>query len=146
MIKELNLLIKQMNENYNSEFLFINKNINEKLFYSLEVLNNGENVQNNIFLKYHIFDFCDRYLTFLNRKNNNSNNTNQNKIFTEDYHKLYEIFFKLEQSKISRYIVNIVENDPSYQNIISKEELNYYKNIQSIFTNKGKYICSIINK
>ena len=146
MIKELNLLIQQLKENYNSELLFINKNINEKLFYTLDEIKTGENAQNNIFLKHHIFDFCDRYLSFLNRKNNNSNNINENKIFTDDYHKLYEIFFKLEQSKISNYVIENIENNNINPNIISKEELNYYKNIQSIFTNKGKYICSIINK
>ena len=146
MIKELNLLINQIGENNDSKFSFINKNINEKLFNSFEVIDKGEILQNNIFIKHHIFDLCDRYLTFLNRKNNNSININENKIFTEDYTKLYEIFFKMEQSKISKYILENIENNISNPNIISKEELNYYKNIQSIFTNKGKYICSIINK
>ena len=146
MIKELNLLINQIGENNDSKFLFINKNINEKLFNSFEVINKCEDLQKNIFIKHYIFDLCDRYLTFLNRKNNNSININENKIFTEDYTKLYEIFFKMEQSKISKYILENIENNISNPNIISKEELNYYKNIQSIFTNKGKYICSIINK
>ena len=85
-------------------------------------------------------------MAFLNRKNNDSLNLNENQIFTSDYHKLYEIFFKLEQSKISKFIIENIETNNINQNIISKEELNYYKNIQSIFTNKGKYICSIINK
>ena len=105
-----------------------------------------DNVQNNLFIKHHIFDFIEKYLAFLNRKNNDSININENQIFTSDYNKLYEIFFKLEQSKISKYISENIENNASNQNIISKEELNYYKNIQSIFKNKGKYICSIINK
>jgi len=146
MIKELNLLVNQIEESNDSKFLFINKNINEKLFNSFEVMNKSEDLQNNLFIKHHIFDLCDRYLAFLNRKNNNSININENKIFTEDYHKLYEIFFKFEQSKISKYIIENIENNIPNPNIISKEELNYYKNIQSIFTNKGKYICSIINK
>ena len=57
---------------------------------------------------------------------------------------------KLEQSKISQFIQNNIENNNSFinQNMMSntKEELNYFRNIQSIFANKGKYICSIINK
>jgi hypothetical protein len=140
MIKELNLLVNQIDESNDSKFLFINKNINEKLLNSFEGINKSEDLQNNLFIKHHIFDLCDRYLAFLNRKNNNSININENKIFTEDYHKLYEIFFKFEQSKISKYIIENIENNISNPNIISKEELNYYKNIQSIFTNKGKYI------
>ena len=146
IIKEINILLKQINENNNTKFLFIDRNINESLFNSFEQINKELDVKNNFFLKYHIFDFCDRYLAFLNRKNNNSININENTIFTDDYHKIYEIFFKLEQSKISKFIIDSIENSISNQNIISKEELNYYKNIQSIFTNKGKYICSIVNK
>ena len=147
MIKEIYQLIKQINENNNSNFSFIDKNINETLFGSMEKINKKEDIQNNLLFKHHIFNFIDRYLSFLNRKNNNSINTNENKIFNNDYYKLYEIFFKLEQSKISKFIMENIENNISNQiNNISKEELNYYKNIQSIFTNKGKYICSIINK
>ena len=86
----------------------------------------------------------------MNRKNNSSVNFDENQVFTQDYHKLYEICFKLEQSKISQFIINNIENNNIFgnQNIMSniKEELNYFRNIQSIFTNKGKYVCSIINK
>ena len=146
MVKEIIILLKQMKENNISKSLFIDKNINETLFNSFEQINNEIDSKNNLFLKHHIFDFCERYLAFLNRKSNNSFNINENKIFTDDYHKIYEIFFKFEQSKIAKFIMDSIENSFSSQNIISKEELNYYKNIQSIFTNKGKYICSIINK
>ena len=143
MIKEINLLIKQINENNNTNFFFINKNIHETFLGDIK----RDDVQKNTFLNHYIFELIEKYLAFLNRKNNNSNNTNENQIFTKDYYKLYEIFFKLEQSKIAKYIIENIENNISQQNnIISKEELNYYKNIQSIFTNKGKYICSIINK
>ena len=107
-------------------------------------------MHNNQFLKNSIFDVIEKYLLFLNRKNNNSVNFDENQIFTQDYHKLYEIYFKLEQSKISQFIQNKIENNVNFmkQNIMTntKEELNYFRNIQSIFTNKGKYICSIINK
>ena len=146
MVKEIIILLKQMKENNITKSLFIDKNINETLFNSFEQINNEIDSKNNLFLKHHIFDFCERYLAFLNRKSNNSFNINENKIFTDDYHKIYEIFFKFEQSKIAKFIMDSIENSFSSQNIISKEELNYYKNIQSIFTNKGKYICSIINK
>ena len=146
MVKEINLLIKQISENNKDDFFLINKNINEEFLNEIKSSNIKDNVQNNLFIKHHIFDFIEKYLAFLNRKNNDSININENQIFTSDYNKLYEIFFKLEQSKISKYISENIENNASNQNIISKEELNYYKNIQSIFTNKGKYICSIINK
>ena len=145
MIKEMNLLVKQINENNEPKLFLGNKDINEK-FMNLQYINTIENIENNLFIKHHIFDFIDRYLSFLNRKNNNSININENQIFTTDYHKLYEIFFKMMQSKISKYIIENIENNIANQNIITKEELNYYKNIQSIFTNKGKYICSLINK
>jgi hypothetical protein len=146
MVKEINLLIKQISENNKDDFFLINKNINEEFLNEIKSSNIKDNVQNNLFIKHHIFDFIEKYLAFLNRKNNDSININENQIFTSDYNKLYEIFFKLEQSKISKYISENIENNASNQNIISKEELNYYKNIQSIFKNKGKYICSIINK
>ena len=68
MIKELNLLVNQIDESNDSKFLFINKNINEKILNSFEVINKNEDIQNNIFIKHHIFDLCDRYLAFLNRK------------------------------------------------------------------------------
>ena len=55
-------------------------------------------------------------MTFLNRKNNNSSNTNENQIFTKDYYKLYEIFFKLEQSKIAQFIQNNIENNNNFIN------------------------------
>ena len=135
--------INNKNENNNTNFFFINKNIHETFLGDIK----RDDVQKNTFLNHYIFELIEKYLAFLNRKNNNSNNTNENQIFTKDYYKLYEIFFKLEQSKIAKYIIENIENNISQQNnIISKEELNYYKNIQSIFTNKGKYICSIINK
>ena len=146
MIKEINLLIKQIKENNNDGFFLIDKNINEDLLDCIKSGNIKFNIQNNLFIKHHIFDFIGKYLAFLNRKNNDSLNLNENQIFTSDYQKLYEIFFKLEQSKISKFIIENIETNNINQNIISKEELNYYKNIQSIFTNKGKYICSIINK
>ena len=146
MIKEINLLIKQIKENNNDGFFLIDKNINEDLLDCIKSGNIKFNIQNNLFIKHHIFDFIEKYLAFLNRKNNDSLNLNENQIFTSDYQKLYEIFFKLEQSKISKFIIENIETNNINQNIISKEELNYYKNIQSIFTNKGKYICSIINK
>ena len=146
MIKEINLLIKQISENNNGSFFLIDKSINEDFLNDIKSTNIKDNIQNNLFIKHHIFDFIEKYLAFFNRKNNDSINLNENQIFTSDYHKLYEIFFKLEQSKISKFIIENIETNISNQNIISKEELNYYKNIQSIFTNKGKYICSIINK
>ena len=100
-----------------------------------------------MFLKYIIIDFIERYLSFLNKKNNTSPDNNESKVFTNDYHKLYEILFKLEQSKLIDFIIeNIEKKNINKTENISKEKLNYYRNIQSIFINKGKYICSIINK
>ena len=105
---------------------------------------------NNYIFKNNIFDVIEKYLLFLNRKKNISVNSDENQIFSQDYHKLYKIIFKLEQSKISQFIQNNIENNNNFinQNIMTntKEELNYFRNIQSIFVNKGKYICSIINK
>jgi hypothetical protein len=141
MIKELICYIEQNNNNnIDINFSLVDRNINEVIFNK-----NKDNNSMNIFFKHHIYNLIDRYLSFLNRKNNNSN-IHENQIFTNDYYKLYEIFFKLEQSKIAEFIAERIENSNTYQNIISKEELNYYKNIQSIITNKGKYVCSIINK
>ena len=147
IIKELINLIGNINNNNNISL--INRNINEKLY---DDNNNNliSNSLNNYFFKKNIFDVVEKYLNFLNRKNNNSINFDENQIFSRDYHKFYEICFKLEQSKIAQYIMNNIENNNNFikQNIISntKEELNYFRNIQSIFVNKGKYICSIINK
>ena len=146
-IQELINLIGNINNNNNISL--INRNINEKLY---DDNNNNliSNSLNNYFFKKNIFDVVEKYLNFLNRKNNNSINFDENQIFSRDYHKFYEICFKLEQSKIAQYIMNNIENNNNFikQNIISntKEELNYFRNIQSIFVNKGKYICSIINK
>ena len=149
IVKEIINMLNQV-DNSNKGITFIDKNINEKI-----IENNKNNILeysclNNYIFKNHVFDVIEKYLLFLNRKNNNSVNFDENQIFTQDYHKLYEIFFKLEQSKISQFIQNNIENNNSFinQNMISntKEELNYFRNIQSIFTNKGKYICTIINK
>ena len=145
IIKEINTNLNQIDNN-NTGLSFIDKNINEKIFNLNKENNLEQNSLNNYFLKNTIFDVIEKYLLFLNRKNNNSVNFDENQIFTQDYHKLYEIYFKLEQSKISQFIQNNIENNN--QGIISntREELNYFRNIQSIFTNKGKYVCSIINK
>ena len=149
IIKDLINILNNVNNNLGISFL--DKNMNEKVFNNKDYNNNLEyNTLNNCFFKNNIFDVIEKYLLFLNRKNNNSINFDENIIFSKDYHKLYEIFFKLEQSKIAQFIQNNIENNNNFinQNIISntKEELNYFRNIQSIFTNKGKYICSIINK
>ena len=152
IIKEIINMINKIDNNNNLGLAFIDKDINEII---IDTNNNNENnleytSLNNYFFKNTIFDVIEKYLLFLNRKNNNSINFDENQIFTQDYHKLYEIYFKLEQSKISQFIQNNIENNNSFinQNIMSnsKEELNFFRNIQSIFTNKGKYVCSIINK
>ena len=149
IIKEINTMLNQVDNN-NLGLSFIDKNIYEEIMFEDKDNNIGFNSSNNYFLKNSIFDVIEKYLLFLNRKNNNSVNFDENQIFTQDYHKLYEIYFKLEQSKISQFIQNNIENNANFmkQNIMTntKEELNYFRNIQSIFTNKGKYICSIINK
>ena len=149
IIKDLINLLNGINNN-NVGISFINKNIISKLYDDNNNNNLINNTLNSHFFKNNIFNVVEKYLLFLNRKNNNSLNFDENQIFSQDYHKLYEICFKLEQSKIAQYIMNNIENNSNFinQNIISntKEELNYYRNIQSIFVNKGKYICSIINK
>ena len=149
IIKEINTMLNQIDNN-NLGLSFIDKNIYEEIMLENKDNNIGFSSSNNYFLKNSIFDVIEKYLLFLNRKNNNSVNFEENQIFTQDYHKLYEIYFKLEQSKISQFIQNNIENNVNFmkQNIMTntKEELNYFRNIQSIFTNKGKYICSIINK
>ena len=149
IIKEILNLLNQVDNN-NLGLSFINKNINEKNFDNNKENNMELSYMNNYIFKKNIFDVIEKYLLFLNRKNNNSLNFDENQIFSQDYHKLYEIIFKLEQSKISQFIQNNIENNNSFinQNIITntKEELNYFRNIQSIFENKGKYLCSIINK
>ena len=149
IIKDLINLLNGINNN-NFGISFINKNIIDKLYNDNNNNNLISNTLNSHFFKNNIFDVVEKYLLFLNRKNNNSLNFDENQIFSQDYHKLYEICFKLEQSKIAQFIMINIENNNNFinQNIISntKEELNYYRNIQSIFVNKGKYICSIINK
>lgn len=149
IIKEINTILNQIDNN-NLGLSFFDKNIYEEIMFENKDNNTGFSSSNNYFLRNSIFDVIEKYLLFLNRKNNNSVNFDENQIFTQDYHKLYEIYFKLEQSKISQFIQNKIENNANFmkQNIMTnaKEELNYFRNIQSIFTNKGKYICSIINK
>ena len=149
IIKEILNLLNQISNN-NIGIAFINKNINEKIFDNNKEKNLEASYLNNYIFKNNIFDVIEKYLVFLNRKNNNSVNLDENQIFSQDYHKLYEIIFKLEQSKISQFIQNNIENNNNFinQNIMTntKEELNYFRNIQSIFENKGKYLCSIINK
>ena len=147
IFKEIILLINQISNNNFLNFIFIDNNINETIFGSIDNINNKENIRNDLFLKYIIIDFIERYLSFLNKKNNTSPDNNESKVFTNDYHKLYEILFKLEQSKLIDFIIeNIEKKNINKTENISKEKLNYYRNIQSIFINKGKYICSIINK
>ena len=149
IIKEILNLLNQIDNN-NIEIAFINKNINEKIFDNNKEKNLEASYLNNYIFKNNIFDVIEKYLVFLNRKNNNSVNLDENQIFSQDYHKLYEIIFKLEQSKISQFIQNNIENNNNFinQNVMTntKEELNYFRNIQSIFENQGKYLCSIINK
>ena len=149
IIKEIINLLNQIDNN-NLGLYFVNKDINEKTFN-----NSFENSLeycslDNYFFKNNIFNVIEKYLLFLNRKSNNSINFDENQIFSQNYHKLYEIFYKLEQSKIAQFILNNIECNNNFinQNFISntKEELNYFRNIQSIFNNKGKYVCSIINK
>ena len=148
MLKDINNCLTQFNTQ-NDPLFFINKNFC-KLTFNKENSNDlvFKSIKNVMFKKL-IFGVIEKYLYFLNRKNNNE--IDETQIFTQDYHKIYEILFKLEQSKIAEFIKNNIENEQNYLNQInsmnnSKEEINYYKNIQSIFINKGRYTCTIINK
>ena len=148
MLKDINNCLEQFNIQ-NDPLFFINKD-----FCKLIVNKDNSNdlvvrSTKNVMFKKLIFGIIEKYLYFLNRKNNNE--VDETQIFTQDYHKIYEILFKLEQSKIAEFIKNNIENEQNYLNQInsannSKEEINYYKNIQSIFINKGRYTCTIINK
>ena len=63
MIKEINLLIKQIKENNNDGFFLIDKNINEDLLDCIKSGNIKFNIQNNLFIKHHIFDFIENLVT-----------------------------------------------------------------------------------
>ena len=110
-------------------------------------IDNYINISEYYLFDHFIFKVIQKFFDYLNRKtlNNNSKDVeiNENEVFEKNFYKLYNLLQKIEQIKAIKFISENIEET----NItLNKEELNYYKNIQSIFMNNGYYSCNICKK
>lgn len=149
-------LIHYMNnliESYNNQNDILLK---ENLTDIFKQKNNFDNYFNNseqIFINKQIINVIQNFLDNLNKTEKNQNflengKINENDIFPGEFYKLYQNLSKIEKIKCINYISNNIDNHENQnENIFSsKEELNLFKNIQSIFKNNGSYCCTICKK
>jgi hypothetical protein len=142
-----------LNENNNNEENifkeiknFVCLNFNDKKYFD----NFFDLSEKNIIKKITI-DNISKFFDYLNNlsKNNNINNKNdfnEDEIFNKDFYKIYKFLFNYLKIKTVNFIINNIENNNNNNNNFSKEELNYFKNIQSLFMNNGNYLCNISEK
>ena len=123
-------------------------NVKFNKFYPANfTIDNYINISEYYLFDHFIFKVIQKFFDYLNRKtlNNNSKDVeiNENEVFEKNFYKLYNLLQKIEQIKAIKFISENIEET----NItLNKEELNYYKNIQSIFMNNGYYSCNICKK
>ena len=140
------------NNNNNEENIFkeiknfVCLNFNDKKYFD----NFFDLSEKNIIKKITI-DNISKFFDYLNNlsKNNNNNNKNdfnEDEIFNKDFYKIYKFLFNYLKIKTVNFIINNIENNNNNNNNFSKEELNYFKNIQSLFMNNGNYLCNISEK
>jgi hypothetical protein len=68
---------------------------------------------------------------------------NEKEIFNDDFYKMYHTLSKVEKIKCINYIMHHINNNNTNKDNTSKEELNLFRNIESIFKNNGYYCCNI---
>ena len=123
-------------------------NVKFNKFYPANfTIDNYINISEYYLFDHFVFKVIQKFFDYLNRKtlNNNSKDVeiNENEVFEKNFYKLYNLLQKIEQIKAIKFISENIEET----NItLNKEELNYYKNIQSIFMNNGYYSCNICKK
>ena len=144
MINHIGVLLE---ENQGIEKL----NLKLTKFYPLKfTLENYLNASEFQLINQNIIKVIQKFFDYLNRKTLNSNNKdveiNENEIFEKNFYKLYNLLQKIEQIKAIKYISENIENIQGNNNLVHKEELNYFKNLQSIFMNNGYYSCNICKK
>ena len=143
MINHIGVLLE---ENQGIEKL----NLKLTKFYPLKfTLENYLNASEFQLINQNIIKVIQKFFDYLNRKTLNSNNKdveiNENEVFEKNFYKLYNVLQKIEQIKAIKFISENIEK--KYENnSLNKEELNYFKNLQSIFTNNGYYSCNICKK
>ena len=94
------------------------------------------------FMKGFIHKQLHLYFDMLNK---NCLSSNEKEIFNDDFYKLYHTLSKVEKIKCINYIMHHIHNNTNNSNKdnTSKEELNLFRNIESIFKNNGYYCCNI---
>ncbi len=144
MINHIGVLLE---ENKGIEKLNVKLTKFYPLKYTIENYLNSSEIQ---LINQNIIKVIQKFLDYLNRKTLNSNNKdveiNENEIFEKNFYKLYNLLQKIEQIKAIKYISENIENIQGNNNLVHKEELNYFKNLQSIFMNNGYYSCNICKK
>lgn len=139
--------------------LFDNNNNNEQcddnntFNYNLNVTNifgykcNWDSIlqpHESYFIKGFIYKQLHLYFDMLNK---NCLSSNEKEIFNDDFYKMYHTLSKVEKIKCINYIMNHIHNNNNNSNNnkdnTSKEELNLFRNIESIFKNNGYYCCNI---
>ena len=144
MINHIGVLLE---ENKGIEKLNVKLTKFYPLKYTIENYLNSSEIQ---LINQNIIKVIQKFLDYLNRKTLNSNNKdveiNENEIFEKNFYKLYNLLQKIEQVKAIKYISENIENIQGNNNLVHKEELNYFKNLQSIFMNSGYYSCNICKK
>jgi hypothetical protein len=144
MINHIGVLLE---ENKGIEKLNVKLTKFYPLKYTIENYLNSSEIQ---LINQNIIKVIQKFLDYLNRKTLNANNKdveiNENEIFEKNFYKLYNLLQKIEQIKAIKYISENIENIQGNNNLVHKEELNYFKNLQSIFMNNGYYSCNICKK
>ena len=144
MINHIGVLLEE-----NKEIEKLNVKLSK--FYPLKFkIENYLNSSELLLINQNIIKVIQKFLDYLNRKTLNSNNKdveiNENEVFEKNFYKLYKKKKKIEQIKAIKYISENIENIQGNNNLLNKEELNYFKNLQSIFMNSGYYSCNICKK
>ena len=144
MINHIGVLLEE-----NKEIEKLNVKLSK--FYPLKFkIENYLNSSELLLINQNIIKVIQKFLDYLNRKTLNSNNKdveiNENEVFEKNFYKLYNLLQKIEQIKAIKYISENIENIQGNNNLLNKEELNYFKNLQSIFMNSGYYSCNICKK
>ena len=124
-----------------------------------EVFKQKNNIENYFsyseskFIDEYIHSIIQKFIENLNSKDQGNKELNENEIFTNDFYKLYQNLSKVEKIKCIDYIASSIDQKVYHQEpnsninvFTSKEELNLFKNIQSIFKNNGSYCCNICTK
>lgn len=98
------------------------------------------------FVNKYIIETISSFVEYLNKKDMGKDpGVNEEDLFNNDFYKLFVNLSRVEMIKCFSFISSQI-GDGTTVSSGGKEELNYFKNIQSIFKNNGWFCCNICPK